>query len=112
MIARNVFRRKGRTSMSVLAIAISMLLLLSMLSVAEGLWQAAVDDISKGREDILVTTGNFVGSTEILYGHELANILRADTENISEAAPFDAGFLIANSLNQAYESGTDRKSVV
>ena len=106
MIARNVFRRKGRTSMSVLAIAISMLLLLSMLSVAEGLWQAAVEDISKGREDILVTTGSFVGSTEILYGHELADILRADTENISEAAPFDAGFLIASSLNQAYEPGT------
>jgi ABC-type lipoprotein release transport system permease subunit len=91
--------------MSILAIAISMILLTSMLSVAEGLWQVAVEDISKGREDILVTTGDFLGSNEIVFGHELGDRLRADKENISEAAPFDAGLLLATDVNND-ESGT------
>jgi len=92
--------------MSILAVAISMILLISMLSVAEGLWKAASEDISKGREDILVTSGPYIGSTEILKGHELADRFRADSENVSEAAPFDAGFLLASTDNPEIEAGT------
>jgi ABC-type lipoprotein release transport system permease subunit len=91
--------------MSILAIAISMILLISMLSVAEGLWQVAQEDISKSREDILVTSGTFIGSSEILYGHEFNEKLLEDQTNITESAPFDGGLLLAekDSLN---ESGT------
>jgi putative ABC transport system permease protein len=91
--------------MSILAIAISMILLVSMLSIAEGIWQAAVEDVSKGREDIIVTSGNIAGSSEILYGHEFSDILRADTANVSESAPFDGGLLLASSA-RLNDSGT------
>ncbi|UCH89368.1 MAG: ABC transporter permease [Thermoplasmata archaeon] len=104
MIARNVFRRKGRTVMSILAVAISMILLISMLSIAEGIWLTAQEDVSKGREDILVTSGFIAGASEIVYGHELADRLRADTTNISESAPFDGGLLQASKIN-SNESG-------
>lgn len=96
MIAKNVFRRKGRTTMSILAVAISMILLVSLLSMAEGLLKVASEDISKGREDILVTPGSMTGSSRILYGHDFADRLSEDTENITEAAPFLGDLLLAS----------------
>ena len=82
--------------MSLLAVAISMTLLISMLSIAEGLWQVAVEDVSKGREDIVVTSSHMPGASRIQYGHEFSDRLRSDTGNISEAAPFDVFLLHAD----------------
>jgi ABC-type antimicrobial peptide transport system permease subunit len=82
-----------------------MLLLIAMLSVAEGLWQVAQEDISESREDILVTSGPFVGLPEVFHGHKLSDELRADNTNISEAAPFNGGLLLATDPGNG-EAGT------
>jgi ABC-type antimicrobial peptide transport system permease subunit len=82
--------------MCVIAVAISTALLVSLLSVAEGIWQNASYSILSGREDILITpklpegAGGIWG---ISNGHKLANDIKADTTNVSEVLPLHTGFL-------------------
>ena len=82
MIIRNTFRRKGRTAMTMLAIIISMALLVSMLSIAEGLLNNAISGIEDSKRDIIVTGEGVHG---IINGHEIINSLKAQ-ENISAAS--------------------------
>jgi ABC-type antimicrobial peptide transport system permease subunit len=82
MILRNAFRRKGRTAMTMLAVAISMALLVSMLSIAEGILQNAVSGIEESKRDIIITGE---GTHGIVDGHQLVKTLKAD-ENVSAAS--------------------------
>ncbi|MCK5562167.1 MAG: ABC transporter permease, partial [Thermoplasmata archaeon] len=94
LIGKNLKRRKGRTVMTIAAVAISMALLISMLAIAEGIWVDAVEDLEKSKEDILMVPGTELGGG-LNNGHELTNKLNADTSNISVAAPFLVDILIA-----------------
>ena len=82
MILRNAFRRKGRTGMTVTAVAISMALLVSMLSIAEGILYTAQMSIEESKRDIVVSSGGIHGITN---GHALTEELRGH-ENISAAS--------------------------
>jgi putative ABC transport system permease protein len=79
MILENAFRRKGRTAMTILAVAISMALLVSMLSIAEGILQNAVSGIKESKRDIIVTGEGVHG---IVDGHLFADLLE-ENENVS-----------------------------
>ncbi len=92
MIVQNLLRRKGRTAMCIAAIAISTALLVSLLSVAEGIWQNASQAIITSREDIVIypnlpSGGGTVIRQGINNGHRLADELRSDSTNISEVSP-------------------------
>ena len=54
MFERNLLRRPGRSAMTIAAVAISMALLLSMLSIAEGMLQNAKEDLKVGKGDVIV----------------------------------------------------------
>lgn len=82
MILKNAFRRKGRTVMTIAAVAISTALLVSMLSIAEGILLNATMGIQESKRDIIITSE---GTHGIINGHELANELKND-ENISSAS--------------------------
>jgi ABC-type antimicrobial peptide transport system permease subunit len=79
MILKNAFRRKGRTAMTILAVAISMALLVSMLSIAAGILENAVSGIKESKRDIIVSGEGIHG---IENGHGLADSLLED-ENVS-----------------------------
>ncbi|UCE36655.1 MAG: ABC transporter permease [Thermoplasmata archaeon] len=83
MILRNAFRRKGRTTMTIAAVAISMALLVSMLSIAEGLLYNAQQSIKESKRDIIITAEGAYGITN---GHDFIDSLKEDTENISAAS--------------------------
>ncbi|WP_455391526.1 ABC transporter permease [[Eubacterium] cellulosolvens] len=101
MIIQNLLRRKGRSAMCIVAIAISTALLVSLLSVAEGIWQNASYSILSSREDIIIKPNLPPGGGIPLLndGHRLANELRADTTNISEASPMSIFWLEINPLD-------------
>jgi putative ABC transport system permease protein len=82
MILKNAFRRKGRTVMTITAVAISTALLVSMLSIAEGIMLNATMSIQESKRDIIITSE---GAHGIVNGHELANDLM-DDENVSHAS--------------------------
>lgn len=82
MILRNAFRRKGRTAMTITAVAISMALLVSMLSIAEGILINAQTSIEESKRDIIISAE---GAHGIANGHGLVNDLKAN-ENISDAS--------------------------
>jgi ABC-type antimicrobial peptide transport system permease subunit len=82
MILRNAFRRKGRTTMTVVAVAISMTLLVSMLSIAEGILYNAQVSIEESKRDIIVSSGGIHGITD---GHTMTDELKA-LENVSAAS--------------------------
>jgi ABC-type antimicrobial peptide transport system permease subunit len=86
MILKNAFRRKGRTAMTMLAVAISMALLVSMLSIAEGILENAISGIEESKRDIIVTGEGVHG---IVNGHELSDTLLED-ENVSATSPIVA----------------------
>jgi putative ABC transport system permease protein len=79
MILRNAFRRRGRSILTIVAVAISMALLVSMLSIAEGILYNAEVSISESKRDIIVASEGVHG---IANGHELTEELRAN-ENVS-----------------------------
>jgi putative ABC transport system permease protein len=83
MILKNAFRRKGRTAMTIFAVAISMALLVSMLSIAEGILLNAQLSIKDSKRDIIITGE---GAHGIANGHELVDSLHSDKENISSAS--------------------------
>lgn len=97
MILQNLLRRKGRTVMSIVAVAISTALLVSLLSVAEGISQNAINSIESGNEDIIIRPNLPIGGgiPVMNNGHKLANEFRADTTNISEVSPMSVWFLNA-----------------
>lgn len=82
MILKNAFRRKGRTSMTIVAVAISTALLVSMLSIAEGMMYNATESIKESKRDIVITSE---GTHGIVNGHGLINLLE-ENENISAAS--------------------------
>ena len=82
MIMRNAFRRKGRTAMTIAAVAISMTLLVSMLSIAEGILYNAQVGIEESKRDIIVASEGIHG---IVNGHELVSELK-NNENVSAAS--------------------------
>lgn len=82
MFLRNAFRRKGRTAMTMLAVAISMALLVSMLSIAEGILQNAVSGIEESKRDIIIAGEGVHG---IKDGHEFTSSLKKD-DNVSAAS--------------------------
>ncbi|UCF08531.1 MAG: ABC transporter permease [Thermoplasmata archaeon] len=82
MILKNAFRRKGRTSMTIVAVAISMALLVSMLSIAEGILYNAEMSIKESKRDIIISGE---GTHGMVNGHGLVSELKGD-ENISSAS--------------------------
>ena len=100
MLIHNLLRHKSRTAMCVIAVAISTALLVSLLSVAEGIWENASYSIITSKEDILITPqlpGGSGTSRGISNGHKIANDIRNDKLNISEVSPMFMGLL--NILN-------------
>ncbi len=83
VLFRNIMRRKGRSAMTIAAVAISMSLLISMLSVAEGIIKASSSEIEQGNEDILVTAG---GAHGVENGHAFAKALDGYS-GVSYSAP-------------------------
>ncbi|UCG70344.1 MAG: ABC transporter permease [Thermoplasmata archaeon] len=77
-----MFRRKGRTIMTMAAVAISMALLVSMLSIAEGILYNAQSSIKESKRDIIISAQ---GTHGIGRGHELVDDLKAH-ENVSDAS--------------------------
>lgn len=98
MIVQNILRRKGRTTMCIVAIAISTALLVSLLSVAEGIWQNASYSILSSHEDIIIRPNLPPGGglPVINNGHRLANELKLDDTNISEVSPTSLWWLEIN----------------
>ena len=106
MLLRNLFRRKGRTVLTIGAVAISTALLLSMLSIAEGLYTTTVETVNRSKEDILITTQEFengIFDNGIENGHLLAGEL-AGNKNYSMVSPFGLGAF------QTLVPGEDNKS--
>lgn len=96
MIINNLLRRKGRTIMSIVAVAISTALLVSLLSVAEGIWQNASYSILTSREDIGIIPqlpGGSGGVWGISNGHKIAEDIKSDRVNVSEVSPIFTGLL-------------------
>jgi len=74
---KNLVRRGGRTAMTVIAVATSMALLISMQAISEGLLQNAKDNIEKSKVDIGIGVGEGNG---IENGHALMETLKKDPE--------------------------------
>lgn len=77
MNPKGVFRRKGRTVMTMIAVATSMALLVSMQSIAEGLIQNAMNNIEKSKVDIAIGVSEGHG---IENGHIFMEELMEDEE--------------------------------
>lgn len=111
MLIHNLLRHKGRTAMCFSAVAISTALLVSLLSVAEGIWQNASYQVLSSREDILITPQLAVGSGElggISNGHKIADDIGKDAENISEVSPMYTGLLkVEKYKNNVHESSDE-----
>ena len=71
---RNMMQKKWRTALTITAVAISMALLLSMLSIGEGIQQSVKNEITDSKRDIIVGVSGSVGMED---GHSLANDLLA-----------------------------------
>ncbi|MEW5761275.1 MAG: FtsX-like permease family protein, partial [Candidatus Thermoplasmatota archaeon] len=69
-LLREIRRRKGRTGMTIIAIALSVSLLISMNSIAEGLLQSALKDLNESKRDIIMMTEGKYG---IESGHRIAD---------------------------------------
>jgi len=69
--------------MTIIAVAVSMSLLISMLSIAEGIIKASSKDIEQSNEDILVSAG---GSHGVENGHAFAKEL-SEFEGVEHASP-------------------------
>lgn len=106
MIIQNLLRRKGRTIMCIVAIAISTALLVSLLSVAEGIWQNAQFAILSSHEDIVIRPNIPAGGgiPVINNGHSIADELKMDTTNISEVSPMTLWPL---EFNIVYDNSSD-----
>lgn len=68
--------------MTMMAVAISMALLVSMLSIAEGILDNAISGIKESKRDIIITGEGIHG---IVNGHDLTNTLLED-DNVSSSS--------------------------
>jgi putative ABC transport system permease protein len=84
MILTRMKPRLLRNSLTVAAVAISVTMLLTMLSFAEGLQARIVRELDESREDIIITTEGFAGVAD---GHEVTQDVLA-TDGVSDASPF------------------------
>jgi putative ABC transport system permease protein len=112
MLIHNLLRHKGRTLMCVVAVAISTALLVSLLSVAEGIWQNASKSIISSREDMIIMPPEPEGGGElgaISNGHKIADEIREDITNISEVSPMFGGLLKIEKYGKA-NGGTSTDS--
>ncbi len=107
MLIHNLLRHKGRTAMCITAVAISTALLVSLLSVAEGIWKNAYYSIESSREDILIIPETSFGSGSLwgfTNGHKIADDIKSDSVNISEASPMFTGLLKIEKLENNADS--------
>ncbi len=65
MVVNNILRRKGRTLITIIAVAVSCALLVSMLSVSEGILANARDAIAKSKDDIRIS-GSITGLHDMM----------------------------------------------
>ncbi len=54
---KNLLRRKVRTAVTIFAVAVSMALLISMMSIAEGMMLYVENEVKKSKEDMTITSG-------------------------------------------------------
>jgi len=80
MHLKNLFRRKVRTAITILAVAVSMSLLISMMSIAEGMMNYTENEVKKSKEDMTITSGG-----RIQEGHKLVDEL-VDMKEIESAS--------------------------
>ncbi len=105
MLMREIVRRKWRTSMTIIAVASSMVLLVAMLTLANGMVEHAVGLIASSEEDILITTYDY--GNGIPNGHATMDELMA-TGNFSGVSPMAADFMAAGKNG----SGVDPITVI
>lgn len=108
MLLRNIFQSKGRTTMTILAVAVSSALLISMLSIGEGIKRTAYLSVEESKEDIVISTSSdYLGLIYggITNGHNLSEKLMNDAENITAVSPilFQPFFI---NKDKSYEDGT------
>jgi ABC-type antimicrobial peptide transport system permease subunit len=89
--------------MCIIAVAISTALLVSLLSVAEGIWENASYSVLSSKEDLIIMPQLPGGSGTrwgISNGHKIADHIKSDQLNISEVSPMYTGILnIMNDQN-------------
>lgn len=85
MLLGSILRRPGRSFMTVIAIMISTSLLISMLSITEGLRNRNRAYLETGNQDIFITAPGIRGG--IHRGREIVNTMEDDSNNISAASP-------------------------
>ena len=86
--------------MTILAVMISTSLLISILSISEGMREHHRGTIETGEQDIVITAMGLRGG--IRGGRTISNILESDTENISTAAPVLISSLGLNYQDKRY----------
>lgn len=112
MLLRNIFKRKGRTFMTILAIAVSSALLISMLSIGEGIRRTAYLSVEEGKEDIVVsTTISYISFAVggITQGHKISEDIKETMKNesaVAETSPLLFSPLLINTEDNLYENGT------
>ena len=99
MFSSELRRRKVRSAMTITAVAISVTMLLTMLSFAEGLQARVEGDLDDSREDIIIATESWAGVSD---GHSVAGEVEA-VEGVGAASPFLTLPLLASP--DATESG-------
>ena len=72
---KSLLRRGGRTTMTVIAVATSMALLISMQAISDGLLQNAKDTIDKSKVDISISVADGHGISD---GHAMMATLKTD----------------------------------
>ncbi len=99
MFSSELRRRKVRSAMTITAVAISVTMLLTMLSFAEGLQARVEGDLDDSREDIIIGTESWAGVSD---GHSIVGEVEA-VEGVGAASPFLTLPLLASP--DAAESG-------
>jgi len=96
MLIGSILRRPGRSLMTVIAIMISTSLLISMLSITEGLRNRNRAYLEAGDQDIFIAGTGVRGG--IRGGREIAERMEEDSSNISVASP-----ILITSVGLRYE---------
>ena len=96
MLIGSILRRPGRSLMTVIAIMISTSLLISMLSITEGLRNRNRAYLEAGDQDIFIAGTGIRGG--IRGGREIAERMEEDSRNISVASP-----ILITSLGLRYQ---------
>lgn len=81
----SLWKRPGRSALTVTAIMISTALLISMLSITEGMRSRNMSSLESSDQDIVMTAMGYRGG--IINSHAMAASLEEDDTNISFASP-------------------------